>query len=152
MKNNKKKINKIDLTDSNEKGRALLFMVLSFAAEIMGIVFACLHELWGFILALIFPVFIFLTVKYYIAAIERGVFLNGDELSFEAEYKKITKINVKELKSIYINDPGNGKVEETGNRYKNVQVMFVTKDGKKHPYPLDVVTQDQINNLRKELL
>ena len=152
MKNNKNNIKKIDLTDSNEKGRALLFMVISFAAEITGIVFACLHELWGFILALIFPVFIFLTVKYYIAAIQRGVFVKSEELSFEGEYQKVTRINLKELKSIYINDPGKGKVEEIGNRYKNVQVMFVTKDGKKYPYPLDVVTQEQINTLRKELL
>ncbi|MBE6543440.1 MAG: hypothetical protein E7675_03495 [Ruminococcaceae bacterium] len=152
MKNNKKQFNKIDLTDANEKGRALLFLILSFGAEITGIVFACLHELWGFILALIFPVFIFLTVKYYIAAVERGVYVKGDEISFEAEYKKITRINKKELKSIYINDAGNGKVEENVTRFKNVQVMFVTKDGKKHPYPLDVVSKDQLETLRKELL
>lgn len=152
MKNNKKNFNKIDLTDSSEKGRALLFLILSLGAEVTGIVFACLHELWGFILALIFPVFIFLTVKYYIAAVERGVYLNGDEISFEAEYKKITKINIKELKSIYLSQPGIGRIEENTSRFKNIQVMFVTKEGKKHPYPLDVITKDQLEDLRSKLL
>ncbi len=143
---------KIDLTDKVEKISALIYLVISAGAEILGIVFAILGELWGLIVALIFPVFIYLTIKYYIAAVSRGVFVIGDEVTFEGEYRKHTTFKKKELKSIYINDPGKGKVEENSEKFKNVQVMFVTKEGKKYPYPLDVVRKSQLEELREKLL
>ena len=143
---------KIDLTDKGEKVFAISFLAVSVAFEIVGIVFAFLWQLWGFILALIFPIFIFLSAKVLKAALERGVYLDGDEIFFEGEYRKVTTINKKELKSIYINEAGKGKVQENAEKFKNIQVVFQTKDGKKYPYPLDVVRLSQVEELRRKLL
>ena len=153
MKKQKKSINKkIDLTDKSEKAGALVFLIISSALEILGIVFSCMMQLWGFILAMIFPVFIFLSAKVLKASLERGVYINGEDISFEGEYRKVTCIKKKEIKSIYLNDPGKGKIEENAEKFKNVQIIFQTKDGKKYPYPLDVVRKSQLEALRNELL
>ena len=126
-------------------GLAVVFV----AAVVLSIV---IYAWWAFIVALVSPVALYISVKFTIAVYKRGVDLTGDTVEFEPEYRYFVKFNRKELTKIYIKDPKTNKECEKAPKYKNKEIVFVLKNKDKHGYPLSHFTEENVEELKKSLI
>ncbi len=152
MNNKKRNIKRVDFSDPREKIKGTIFLTLSVIIEFAGIYFAIFQYSWiGLIVALIAPATIFLAVKYTLTVYKRGVQITGDYLIFEPEYKVTVKIHKNDIKSVFVSDPGKGKLPDPEHSYKNKYIVFQMKDGKRNNYPLSLVTKKMLDDIRADI-
>ncbi len=154
-KKEKKNVNTkhISLSHKGDRIKAMTVTVILGAAFVASAVLAILlYQWWAFIIALVAPVALYISIKFTMAVYKRGVDLTGDTVEFEPEYKYFVKFNRRELAKIYVKDPKTNKECEEAKTYKNKEIVFVLKNKDKHSYGLPYFTAEDVDNLKKSLL
>lgn len=143
----------ISLSHKRDRIKAMTVTVLIGTVFVASVVLAILlYQWWAFIIALIAPVALYISIKFTMAVYKRGVDLTGDTVEFEPEYRCFVKFNRRELAKIYVKDPKTNKECQEVKAYKNKEIVFVLKNKDKHGYVLPFFTAEDIETLRKSLI
>ena len=142
----------ISLSKPSSRIKAMTVTVLLGLSFIAAVILAAFSQVWAFVISLILPVAIYISIKVTIAVYKRGVELSGDTVQFEPEYKYFVKFNRRELAKIYVKDPKTNKECEKNAVYKNKEIVFQLKNKDKHGYCLPVFTEEDIDILKKTLV
>ncbi len=142
----------ISLSKKADRVKAMGVTVFLGASFIASVILAILMYTWAFVISLILPLALYISIKFTIAVYKRGVDLTGDTVEFEPEYRYFVKFNRRELSKIYVKDPITNKECEPADTYKNKEIVFQLKNKDKHGYCLPSFTKEDVENLKSTLI